>query len=75
MVLLISLVFLLLAWWGARIISRPLEVLTGLALRVEQGEEDVQLDPGARSAEVGARQRASLTSLPELFERNGRQAV
>jgi diguanylate cyclase (GGDEF)-like protein len=49
-----SLAFLLLAWWGARVISRPLEVLTGLALRVEQGEEDVQLDPGARSAEVRA---------------------
>ena len=52
--LLASLVFLLLAWWGARIISRPLEVLTGLALRVERGEEDVVLDAGARSAEVRA---------------------
>ncbi|MFC7410200.1 sensor domain-containing diguanylate cyclase [Hydrogenophaga atypica] len=52
--LLASLVFLLLTWWGARIISRPLEVLTGLALRVERGEEDVVLDAGARSAEVRA---------------------
>ena len=52
--LLASLVFLLLAWWGARVISRPLEVLTGLALRVERGEEDVLLDAGARSSEVRA---------------------
>lgn len=52
--LLASLVFLLLAWWGARVISRPLEVLTGLALRVEQGEEDLSLDAGAKSTEVRA---------------------
>lgn len=52
--LLASLTFLLLAWWGARVISRPLEVLTGLALRVERGEEGVVLDAGARSAEVRA---------------------
>ncbi len=51
---LFSLVFLLVAWWGARVISRPLEVLTGLALRVERGEENLSFDTGARSAEVRA---------------------
>ncbi len=47
-----SLFFLVLAWWGAGVISRPLEALTRRAHRVEQGDENVALDTGANSAEL-----------------------
>lgn len=50
--LLASLLFLVLAWWGAGVISRPLEALTQRARRVEQGDEDVELDTDASSAEL-----------------------
>lgn len=50
--LLASLLFLVLAWWGAGVISRPLEALTRLARRIEQGDEGVALETRANSAEL-----------------------
>ena len=45
--LLASLLFLVLAWWGAGVISRPLEALTRLARRIEELRRS--LIDGARS--------------------------
>lgn len=64
-----SVVFLLLAWWGARLISRPLEVLTGLAQRVERGDEGVSVETRASSAEVRALSNALKSMASTLIAR------
>ena len=44
--------FLLLAWWAASRISRPLEQLAGLAKRIEEGDESVELQVRTGSMEL-----------------------
>lgn len=45
-------VFLLLAWLGAERMSRPLEQLTDIAHRIEQGQESMSFETAAQSLEL-----------------------
>lgn len=47
-----TLLCLLLAWWGASLISRPLERLSAQARRIQDGDEGVELIVRGASAEV-----------------------
>lgn len=47
-----TLLFLGLAWWGARVISLPLEQLTVQARRIQDGETGVELGARGASAEI-----------------------
>lgn len=62
-------VFLALIWWSATRISRPLEQLAGLAMRIENGEESTPLEVEARSVEVRHLIEALRSMASRLIER------
>ncbi len=51
-VLVAGTLFLLLAWWSANLIARPLQMLADQARRIAQGEEHQTLSVGNKSREI-----------------------
>ena len=64
-----TLVFLLLAWWSAGRISRPLEQLAHVAERIEQGDESAAVPMKATTTEVRALSQAISSMANSLIAR------